>query len=86
MRFRLEHFRSADVTLRPFDGPADVQDAYGFSNAFWGLNGPNLSLKLFVKNIESTEYYLFAAGDRTERVHASAGAPRQYGMEIDYRF
>lgn len=86
MRFRLEHFRSADVTLRPFDGPADVQDAYGFSNAFWGLNGPNLSLKLFVKNIESTEYYLFAAGDSTERVHASAGAPRQYGMEIDYRF
>ncbi|MEX1668096.1 TonB-dependent receptor [Zhongshania guokunii] len=85
MRFRLEHFRSADVTLRPFDGPADVQEAYGFSNAFWALNGANLSLRLFIKNIESSEYYLFAAGDSTGRVHGSAGAPRQYGVELNYQ-
>ncbi|WP_299694221.1 TonB-dependent receptor [Hydrocarboniphaga sp.] len=87
-RLRGEWFKSAPVVFRPFGGPEDGQKSYSLVNAYLSTNdvSGNLGLRLFVKNIMNTEYYLYSAADAAGRVYGPGGEPRRFGLEMTYHW
>jgi len=88
LRLRGEWFKAADQAFRPFGAPEDRQESYSIVNGFVSMTSADekLELRLYGKNLENTEYFLFKIGNSFGQRYGTAGEPRRLGVDVVYRF
>jgi len=88
LRVRGEWFKTADQIYRPFGSPHDGQEGYTIVNAFLSLarTDERLELRLFGKNLQDTEYFLYKIANSFGQRYGTAGEPRRFGAEVVVRF
>jgi iron complex outermembrane recepter protein len=89
LTFRVDTNYRSDYYLRPFNQPADQQDAYTLVNGSvsWDSQNDAFTVRLFGSNLTDEDYYasMGAASQQGSRL-VTWGAPQQVGIELQARF
>jgi iron complex outermembrane recepter protein len=89
LTFRVDTNYRSDYYLRPFNQPADQQEAFTLVNGSvtWESQNETYLVRLFGSNLTDEDYYasMGAASQQGSRL-VTWGAPQQVGIELQARF